>query len=623
MAHVNGPHTLVDHSIGFASVSYIIWMMTSGDVTSKEDLRLSDEDEILRRKQRDLVDQIYSGALNPAGYRDMLRSWDEHFEALGASDPDAHHSDFGWTEEWIGHFERAGEVFEQLADAKDPPIEARLAAMPNAAMLVDLKGQVRLVNAATQAALGDVVGAPVAELDFDPHAQATIRTLLAEIATGAAREAAPPSALLRFFADAQGEPIIFVAEPVSDRASGASYLLISSANAAWNPAVEAALQHTFGLTAAETTLVTRLYQGRSIKEISADTGRSEATLRTQLSSVLGKIGVKSQAGLARVVAGLIPLLDRQVRGQPGRRSGAGQGAPERQRRSVLSVTGDVSIELVESGDLDGAPIFFVQTTTWPTWPAANVAAFAAARVRVISPMRSGLGQTTKVPLSYAPADWARHYVEVIDQLGLKTLRVGGMCSGGVIALELAKLLGPRCKAVLMLDTGAPLKNAGMINRMPLAPRRLFLGARFFPLALKTPYKLATADFYSGPEGEARGVAYFVEGSPVDTAMVTANPVLWQIVRDNFDYCVRNPQASARDVVAWSRDTTPLLEKVLKGCPVHYLHGAENLVHAPDSIEALADVYEQVTCRIVPKQSQLLAYDCPQILAEEMAALSAG
>ena len=70
------------------------------------------------------------------------------------------------------------------------------------------------------------------------------------------------------------------------------------------------------------------------------------------------------------------------------------------------------------------------------------------------------------------------------------------------------------------------------------------------MLFRSPYKLATADFYSGESGRARGVTYFVDGSPVDQEAVK-DPALWRIVRDNFDYCVRNPEAAAADVGFWS------------------------------------------------------------------------
>jgi hypothetical protein len=168
----------------------------------------------------------------------------------------------------------------------------------------------------------------------------------------------------------------------------------------------------------------------------------------------------------------------------------------------------------------------------------------------------------------------------------------------------------------MVDTGAPIKSARMINQMPLAPRRLFLAARFFPLALKTPYKLVTADFYSGEAGRARGVDYFVDGSPVDVEAVT-DPRLWTIVRDNFDYCLRNPQQSAQDVAYWARDTSALLREVLKVAPVRYLHGRANLVHRAEHIEALVRAHPNCAAHVVTGESQLLIYRRPDVFCDEV------
>ena len=45
-------------------------------------------------KNRELVERIYSGALNPADFNDVFHAWDDYFEALGSVDKKKQSEDF-------------------------------------------------------------------------------------------------------------------------------------------------------------------------------------------------------------------------------------------------------------------------------------------------------------------------------------------------------------------------------------------------------------------------------------------------------------------------------------------------------------------------------------------------
>ena len=64
------------------------------------------------------------------------------------------------------------------------------------------------------------------------------------------------------------------------------------------------LMEAFGLTTAEAGLTTDLMRGLSVAEIAANSGRSVATVRTHLASVLAKTGTARQSELVRLLARL-------------------------------------------------------------------------------------------------------------------------------------------------------------------------------------------------------------------------------------------------------------------------------------------------------------------------------
>src|SRR5438105_12448799 len=73
------------------------------------------------------------------------------------------------------------------------------------------------------------------------------------------------------------------------------------------PPTERDLAELFGLSPAESRLTVALLAGKTMREIATDSGVQITTLRTQLSSVLRKVGVRRQTELIRVLAN-IPVV---------------------------------------------------------------------------------------------------------------------------------------------------------------------------------------------------------------------------------------------------------------------------------------------------------------------------
>ncbi len=591
---------------------------------------IPDTDEITE-KNRHLVRKIYDGALNPSDFNEVFQAWDDYFLALGAADSRKQSEDFTWMDEIVSHFETAGAVVDKLYRERELPLEQRIRALPYAALVCDLDGTILAGNdrAAEEFGPGPLSpeGGPVRAqaFMFDPAAEAALtafaQAVIAPADTGPDGTAARTTRrmIVRLFPPQSEEVQVFLADRAETTGSGSDQklprLLLRSLTASWSAVVVDALQTAYGLTAAELTLVENLYKGLSIREIADKTSRSQGTLRTQLHSVLTKTGTRGQADLLRIVAGLVQVLQPEESTQGGPRAPLG-GDAHLQRRSTVTLEDGTTVDLVESGDFDGVPVYFLQTSSSPLLDAALVRALKTAGVRLIAPMRSGLGATSHLPTSAGPADWAALHAQVLDLLDTAPALIGGHRCGGIYALALAARLGAASPRVLLVDTGAPMTGMAMFHEMPTAPKRLFLAARFFPPALRTPYKLVSADFFNSPGGEERAVSYFYDGSPQDQAIVSQRR-FWQATRDNIDYCLRNPMQTVQDVVHWTRDYGPLLNRVLAQTPVHFLHGGSNTVRRATHVETLAATRPGASCEIVPDRGQLLIYAEPDRFARTL------
>ncbi|GAB4297667.1 MAG: hypothetical protein Kow0058_14320 [Roseovarius sp.] len=555
------------------------------------------------------MQRIYAGALEPSAYGEVFAAWDAYFDLI-AADPEAGaETDFDWAQEFIAHFEQAGRVLDRVAPERRRSLLRQVETMTAAAALCETDGRIAHLNAAMRDLVPAVLPDRVTELPFDAPSQQALREIC--------RPGTDWERTVLVLYGRDDQPLHLLAESLTDL-DGQRRILLRLVSTLWHERLETLLAAAFSLTRAEIALLGDLFRGKSIAQIAAERGRRQVTLRTQLNSILRKTGTRSQAQLSRVVAGLAHLTDARKTADVAPHAPAALG-PREQWRQTVHTAGGISVELVFSGAPGGRPVYLIQPTTCPTLTPQIVRAAADRGVLVISPMRPGTGGTTATAPQFGPADWARIHLEVLDRLGVAELAMAGHCSGGIHALELAAAAGERCRAVLLIDTGAPLSGLTMFYRMPAAPRRLFLAARCFPGAIETPIRMVAADFLASPEGEARGVDYFFEGSPADQAVLQLRDN-WRITRDNMAYCFANVPQLIADIRLWSRDHAALFRRVAAGRALRFLHGQENLVHRAEAVEQFCARTLGASCRIVENAAQLLIYEHPTILAEELATL---
>ena len=83
------------------------------------------------------------------------------------------------------------------------------------------------------------------------------------------------------------------------------FFVLSGMTSPWTRRVETCLRDNFDLTDAEIDIVAGVYAGPSLQSLATSRGRSIRTVRTQLSSIYSKLGLKTQADLVRLVSNLV------------------------------------------------------------------------------------------------------------------------------------------------------------------------------------------------------------------------------------------------------------------------------------------------------------------------------
>ena len=103
-----------------------------------------------------------------------------------------------------------------------------------------------------------------------------------------------------------GRPYAVTIAPLNaeDGVHEASIAMVLIVNPDWQTPSERSVAEFFGLSPAESRLAGALMRGRKLAEIARDCGVEVTTLRTQLSSILRKVGVERQVDLVRILSSI-------------------------------------------------------------------------------------------------------------------------------------------------------------------------------------------------------------------------------------------------------------------------------------------------------------------------------
>ena len=228
-----------------------------------------------------LIEQIYEATLNPLSFDQFARDWVEFLQQVDAPSQDL-----------LVHIQQANSMLIQF-------------------------GQSEQLN--TSSNLNNHLPMFQVDSEGNPHsANASARSLL---------ESADVSYLLkvaREIAVANDQQLTRVVMPIKDAAD--ITMIVSnfarhriengSANVTatqmlWPDNFDPLLQDQFGLGNVEVSIVRALVEGKSTRQIAEDRNRAFETVRTQVRTILKKVGVDNQLDLVRTVLGLLETASAQ------------------------------------------------------------------------------------------------------------------------------------------------------------------------------------------------------------------------------------------------------------------------------------------------------------------------
>jgi len=378
--------------------------------------------------------------------------------------------------------------------------------------------------------------------------------------------------------------------------------------ATWNDALNPLLEGAYGLTEAEIAVLSGLFELGSTARVAEVRGRSIRTVRTQVTNIFGKLGLKSQTELALFLATLTQLITEEAPTLavplPSEVS-----ALDQYRYQTVSVDGR-EVAYLTYGDPTGTPVLAINSTTPPEVTPDFRQLCAKHNFQIIAPIKPGSSGSTRRPAKDGPEALASDYKAVLDAQGISEAFVAGFCSGGLYALEFANSFPKRCGGIVLCDTGAPILDHDELMALPAPIRRTFIPARYMPEILLVPHKLMAANFHRSAAGEAKVVNYFFNSSPTDQALTESIPHFYDMTRKIIAHSFEDVPRLVADVQRWASNWNPALD-VLQTHPCVFVHGTENTMFRIERVRAVAEYCPAAHLIEVEGAGQLQFYQQPE------------
>lgn len=422
-----------------------------------------------------IIDRIYSATIDPDRFMHLMNAWDSRMSGSGFSSSSLRL--FG-TPSIKHHIERADGFIDRIApEAGAAEAQAAVARINTAALVVSQSGVIAAANRAAEAAFGIDAGADISELPFKPEGLKQFRSCLRQVAGSSNGR----QDILYLRESASGKIVVVLLRAF--RRGGSPKLAIAvSTEYSWLPELSNAIQRAFALTPAEEAVLQRLVSGETVAEIAAAAGRSDATVRSQLHSVLVKTGTRTQAELVRLaVAMLASATETAAAKAPiGRSRKIGENPYE-----TMVLPDGRRMDFMRLGRPDGAAFLWLHgPLACSRLPRAAEAALDAMGVAMVVPIKAGYGYSSPLPAGKNAAQiWAADIVRLRQHLGMGAGPIVAHSLDFQLAIALCRADPAKVTRIIGVGVSFPLTTPEEYARLSKLARFFRANARFAPKAL--------------------------------------------------------------------------------------------------------------------------------------------
>lgn len=569
-----------------------------------------------------IVDQLYDIALDPGTLEDFISSWNEAgFDASQARQTieqiDAFDSAFG------SHLLRADRFLERNngVATMSPLVQALAPFDVSAAMVLDHRLCIAALNPGASAAFGVTQASHIRDLPFDADQLA----LLTDALEADLRRDGTETKLLKLTMAETGRPVLFHMRHLSeDDAEGKPLMLLVSTLYFWKPELDDTLIEVFELTRAELGVVRALVEGRDAKAVAVERGTSEGTVRSQIKSILSKMGAKSQSEVIRLVMSLRDVTSSTRSHDPlpaAMLSGDWLQTEAEKPFKTLTLPDGRRYDYHDQGPQDGMPILISHMGYGQLrWSAPMLKLAFKHGLRVIAPVRAGFGASSSLDRTANVMAVTRDdTVTLLDHLGVHRLPYAPQGNDLVFAVDLAAAHPERVSEIVGICARPCLPGDLHYARMAKWHRFFLSTAKHSPSLLEFTSRAAFSMARKiGPQAMFRNMNKRSEADFRLMADPVSAPIMQQAATEIlFADDSAAARAFAMETLASEADWSDRMH-ASKETPIWSMNGAQDPALDMSTIAEYREHYPWMTFEVIEDAGQMLMFQKYEMLIPRLA-----
>ncbi len=559
-----------------------------------------------------IVDTLYDIALDPTSLDDFVETWTD--AGLDSHQTREMLEGFGeFDDVYQAHISRAETFLRRGTDLESGPDFAKaLAPFESlAAFIVDRALNVVAANDGAVHSFGVTAGAPLADVQFPAETVAPLTSALQKTL----QSPKPTQHLLKLEAAENPMPVVFQIKQLPAGPSNQEALaLVVTTKYHWNAHLGGILEEVFQLTQAEQGIVRALVEGKSAKEISADRGTSEGTVRGQIKTVLAKMNARTQSEVIRLVLSLRDVT-------PGLRVPTAQStshvaaSPTWWRDEVwkpfhtLVLPDGRSMDYHVMGPVTGRPVLYSHMGyCLARWHEPMVRRLYELDLRIICPIRAGYGKSDKLdPRSDVLESTRSDTLFLLQHLGIERLPYLTQGNDLIFAADFTAEHPDMVSEVIGICARPPLPGDRHYASMGKWHRFFLSTAKHAPHLLKFTAKAAVS--MARRIGPAEMFSHMNKSSPADLALLqdeTLYPVLVANAELIAGPSTNVAHAYAMEILQTEAPWSHLMDQI-KETKTWFINGAEDPATDVATIAEYREAYPWIDIDVIANAGQMLVY----------------
>ncbi|WP_323033987.1 alpha/beta fold hydrolase [Paracoccus sp. (in: a-proteobacteria)] len=550
-----------------------------------------------------IIASTYRSIIDEHAFDEMVANWETKLTSSGG---DTEHPKV--SKGLFGQLLTFRNTLEKLdVPTESDPLKLAVSEVPGPAAVLSPNGNVAVINIAGERAFGKRQGAFMGTAVVAPNSLEDYRALL-RAATGQGNAAQAILTILPVTED-YGES--FLAEGYLIRVPGQSgaHIAIRSLEIAWGPRIAERLQQAFGLTQAESEVAHLFFRMRNLESIAAERGVSLLTVRTQIKSIMAKMGAPSNIDLMRLLAMIAS------REHVGLRAEAPVWHDPLGREKLIEMSDGRKIAWTWMGAKRGVPVVMLRGLPMTyLLPGDGEARLRDAGICLYVPSRPGHGNSTMDPSLDVMSDNLVVLRAFLDQIVDRPCLGVGLASGTLPLVVEAVADPSRFHGILAVGFSSGIDPSG-VRRLPQIQRTLLQLADSAPwvaeLMAKSGHRMM----------RQHGLDWYLERAFRNTPLnqqTVRNPDWTALIRNACEHLLKQGHATfVRELqLSCHRMDTALRELAI---PMRYLAPLEDAGIDLASCRQLEKINPLITVEPVTDAAELVFYQRNDLILDRIIA----